>query len=166
MRLAEITALNEANYGDHGFPGYGRGLFARSHYWWMVNRLQEVSDPEIKGHLLSWVINAFQRDNPNFKPELFRRVVEQGKTYDDSKATWQQRHYYYLAELTKTLSNPTEREYVAHWLADVVGHRANPKFHRKRWFSYAGVEDSEPEKDEAPRTRKRRQRAPALGHGD
>jgi hypothetical protein len=133
MQLCDLLPTQQIiiEWGSHGFPGFGRGLFSQRHYRFMVDQLNYVHDAHAKQWLTDWLAEAFRRDNPRFKEELFKRAAAEGRQYSASPE-FQQRHFYYLAELVREIDDPAIHEFVANWLADTIG-RSNYKFKRSLW---------------------------------
>lgn len=159
MELRELfeNGLSEVFGGSHGFGGFGQRFFARRHYWALVDALDSDMPSVAKTAVVDWLCDVLRRDNPGFKPDQFRRAVAERRwSGTGKKAEFQQRHFYYLAELITRIESQPMREYIAMWLADFFG-RANGFFQRKRWFDYCGVPDPDAQEEPEKNTgRKRR----------
>jgi len=121
----------------------------------MVNEINRVLDAHARQWLADWMSEAFQKDNFKFKPALFKKAVENGKTFN-ANPVFQQRHFYYLAHLIKQIDDPHIHDFVRNWLAEAAG-STNPQFKRNVWDKFC-------EKDDAPKALKKDLLDP--GHDD
>lgn len=139
MRFNEIsgndTVLSE--YGRHGYPGAGQRLFSQKFYQYMVNNLRYLDDSAVQEFLVNWMCDIFKLDNPKFNEDLFKKAIEDGKSYSASPE-FQQRHFYYLAHHVSLISDMHAREYVCHWLGKVAG-RTNSGFKPSLWEKFCGI---------------------------
>jgi hypothetical protein len=150
MLLNEIfhsseTLLNE--YGYRGFGGYGQSFFRRAHYVAMANLCRSELPAAVRGSVEQWFAQIFAKDNPAFKPEQFLKACETGAS-NASAPTWQQRHFYYLAECITNIPAEPMREFIATFLADYFS-RQSGNFMKKRWYEYCKVPD--PDATEQPK---------------
>lgn len=127
----EDDELELDEWGKHGFPGYGRAMFRRAYYEYMAQSLHDTEDDHVRAFLTDWLGELFAKDHPGFKPDRFAKAVEVGG-YTKNPPTFQQRHFYYLAEHVKQLDDPHIHAFVMQWLADVCG-RTNIGFNMKTW---------------------------------
>lgn len=134
MRAEEIVT----EYGRRGHPGYGRSIFSRMHYVFIVNGLSSVTDAHIKEYLVDWFASIFKSDNPNFSASKWASAVEQGSARSRSVAKFEQRHFYYLAEEICKIQDDHAREFVAEFVGDLVA-STNPAFKKDRWFKVCNV---------------------------
>jgi len=121
-------------YGRKGFPGYGNRLFGQRHYEYMVMEVNGVSDTHAREWLIDWLCEVFRRDNGKFSPSRFKDAIAAKRQYDASP-TFEQRHFYYLAQWVKEITDPHIHDFVRDWLADAVG-GTNHKFHRSIWDQF------------------------------
>ena len=141
MILQEFyTQINE--YGKHGFPGYGMSLFARQHYNYIASSLADIGDETVRMDLCEWFCKVFSRDNYSFKDHLFTGWVKERKRGGTGSATFQQRHFYYLAEWIKNESDPHRKEFLAGWLGTMFD-RCNENFKMSLWKKFCGIVDKE-----------------------
>lgn len=138
-------------FGQHGFGGYGRGIFRRAAYEKVATWLGQISDADIREHLTAWFNNAFQRDNSAFKPHAFTAWVEARK-HTTRSMTWQQRHFWYFAHLISQISDTNERDYLARWLGDKLD-RETQGFRNSLWDSACGLTGSDPQVARRPNAR-------------
>lgn len=134
MRAEEIVT----EYGRRGHPGYGRAIFSRTHYVFVIEALRSVSDVHIKEYLIDWFGSIFQRDNPRFDTSKWSTAAEKGAS-SRGYPKFEQRHFYYLAEEICTIEDMHAREFVADFVGDLVG-KTNPAFKEDRWFNVCKVE--------------------------
>lgn len=133
MHLCDLLPTQQIiiEWGRRGFPGFGRRMFGQRHYEYMVSQLNDIADEHAKQWLTDWLAEAFQRDNPRFKEDLFKRAVAAKRQYHASPS-FEQRHFYYLAELVREIADPAVHEFVRDWLARAVG-GTNFKFKQSTW---------------------------------
>jgi len=147
MKLTELLPVPVLEYGRHGFPGYSRRIFSQRFYEYMVTQLVDIDDEHAKQWLTDWLSTLFHQDNSKFSPQRFAAAVAAGKRYN-AQAPFQQRHLYYLAQHVKEITDPHIHQFVASWLADVVG-RTNNQFKRQRWDQHT-ARPAEPEAEPEP----------------
>lgn len=126
-------------YGRHGFPGYGMRLFSRQHYQFVADKLNMVEDQPAREFLTDWFSDLFVRDNAAFRSEQFAKAVENG--IRAAHPTFQQRHFYYLAEHVKQVEDPHIRAFLTDWIADTIG-RTNHNFQTERWKKFCTPDDA------------------------
>ena len=152
MRLSEI--ITEAWGGSTSFGGTGQGIFRQAQYEHVANGLHDIPDEHAKEYLTDWFIDIFQRDKQKFKPDVFRRAVANG-CREPANPRFQARHYYYLAHFVCQLDDPNIKDFVANWLAKIVG-QGNPDFRPARWKKFCGLELAPDEEKVVNSPRKRR----------
>jgi hypothetical protein len=130
-------------WGRREFPGYGRRLFGQRHYQYMVMEINSVPDPEARQWLTKWLSDLFHADNPRFKPDLFAQAVAEKRRYSASPS-FQQRHFYYLAQAVREIDDPHVHDFVRDWLAKVVG-GTNYYFKSHTWNEFVSRGRKPPE---------------------
>ncbi len=129
-------------YGKHGFPGFGKGLFTQQHFEYVVSQIANVPDDVLRLDLGQWFCNAFDRDGSNFKAGKFMDWVRENKRSSRSSATFQQRHFYYFAHLIKMEGDPHRREFLTEWMGEMF-RRCNPAFKQSLWDKFCTPEPQE-----------------------
>lgn len=132
-QIEENEMLDE--YGRHGFPGYGRKLFSRQHFVFVANNLNMIEDEHAREFLVDWFSDLFSSDHPGFKRDAFKKAVANGIETTSTYPTFQQRHFYYLAQYVSEVQDPHVREFLTNWIADTIG-RTNHSFQRGRWDKF------------------------------
>jgi hypothetical protein len=145
MRLHDILGESQLvqEYGRKGFPGYGMGLFSQRFYEYMVNELQAVADEPARKWLAEWLSEVFQRDNFKFSPSRFQKAVADHKTYN-ARPSFQQRHFFYLAQWVKEIQDKHIHDFVRDWLGRVAG-GTNSQFKTNVWNQYCDRQLPPPE---------------------
>lgn len=123
-------------YGKHGFPGYGQGVFRQAAYEVVASWIAEEQDEAIRLALGEWFSHAFAQDANSFKPDLFMKWVREQKRGSRS-FNFQQRHFWYLARLIKDTADREMAEYMAHWLGKKFDYN-NERFRNDLWLKECG----------------------------
>lgn len=156
MRLTELRLnLAEAWGGSHGFPGNGKNLFKSSHYIYIANQLHDISDQHAKEYLTNWFSETFLKDNPAFKPHQFQAAVDKGHLRAAPSMRFQQRHFYFLAQYVKAVTDPHVREFLTDWLGEMFANK-NGDFRIQRWRKFCGMELTPDEESDVDAPRHRR----------
>jgi|HigsolmetaGSP12D_1036236.scaffolds.fasta_scaffold09281_2 hypothetical protein len=135
--FAKPLVLNE--FGYHGHPGFGRGIFRKAYYEYIASELSKLPDRVVRDYLTDWFAEQFARDSVKFNEKSFRQRVADGNGPSSGVPMFQQRHFYYLADAVRSIPDKAAREFVSDWLAYVVG-RTNNNFKASRWYEYCGVQ--------------------------
>lgn len=135
------TASNPNNkevldeYGSHGHPGYGNGLFARSAYQFFASEISFLNDQQIKEHIANWFSYIFKKDNPNFKPDAFIKAATSDFYRTRSYPKLQQRHFYYLAGEISQIKDVHERTFLTDFVGKIAS-KTNSNFQIDRWNKF------------------------------
>lgn len=138
MLINEIFQNQLNEYGYRGFGGYGQSFFRQAYYIAIANLCARGIPTPVKDTVVQWFADAFSKDNPKFKADVFIKACDSGASGKPVK--WEQRHFYYLAECIKQIQSETMKEYIATLLTDYF-YRGPGNFMKSRWYKYCGVPD-------------------------
>lgn len=140
MKLNELFE----NFGKHGSRGPAQGLFTTGYLVDLAKLCYKVPSA-VKADVIDWFCDILTIDNPRFKEALFRKAAAEG-TKQAASPRWQQRHYYYLADMIRKIDDTNMRKYIAVMLADYFVNYRDPssgdkKFKKEIWYDACGVHD-------------------------
>jgi hypothetical protein len=125
--------------GSNSFGGTGQHIFQSTHIRHIANALHDIADEHAKEFMTDWFVGILEKDHSNFDPKRFRMAVERGNNAIAKSMRFQARHFYYLAHFVCQIEDENIKDFVAHWLGEIVG-RGNPEFRPARWKKFCGLE--------------------------